>query len=444
MFFKKNNLINITFIKNYLALNNHIIKYPSPINLNYLWSFGFLAALTLVIQLISGLLITMYFTPNTLFAFFSVDRIMRDVSYGWLIRFIHSNGASMFFVMVYCHIFKNLYYSSFLYPREYIWYSGIILLFLLMGTGFMGYVLPWGQMSYWGVTVITNFVTVLPHGKLLLTWIWGGFSVNNNTLNRFFMLHYLLPFLISALAIIHLLFLHNVGSNNPLIIKSYDNISLYPYFIIKDFFFFIIYLIIFSYFVLLNPIFLNHADNFIEADPLVTPMHIQPEWYFLPYYAILRSIPLKIHGIILMLLSILILFFIPNWNIFFFSKNNSPIHQRIIKSKDKWFGEHMLVILRKHVFTYKKYLNNIYFNSFYTLSYFLWLFVVICLTILGSSVITNFSVEFGILCTLYYFSFFIYIIPLMNFLQRTMRWLIRIKYTDRRYKWRGIQFIEFF
>jgi quinol-cytochrome oxidoreductase complex cytochrome b subunit len=418
--FEINNFKNITFIKNYLAINNHIIKYPTPVNLNYLWSFGFLAAITLVIQIISGLLITMYFTPNTLFAFFSVDRIMRDVSYGWLIRFIHSNGASMFFVMVYCHIFKNLYYSSFLYPREYIWYSGIILLFLLMGTGFMGYVLPWGQMSYWGVTVITNFVTVLPHGKVILTWIWGGFSVNNNTLNRFFMLHYLLPFLISALAIIHLLFLHNIGSNNPLIVKSYDNISLYPYFIIKDIFFFIIYLIIFSYFILLNPIFLNHADNFIEADPLVTPMHIQPEWYFLPYYAILRSIPLKIHGIILMLLSILILFLLPNWNTFFFNKNINILYKKKINNN----------IIKNYIFLNKKYLNNVYFNSLYILCYFLWLFIVICLTILGSSVITNFSVEFGILCTLYYFSFFIFLIPLMNFIQSLIFFLLNNKYNN--------------
>jgi ubiquinol-cytochrome c reductase cytochrome b subunit len=297
--------------------DSHIIDYPTPINLNYLWSFGSAAGIALLIQIITGVFLTMHYTPNIDFAFKSVEHIMRDVNGGWIIRYFHANGASLFFVVVYCHIFRGLYFGSYLYPRNYLWISGVIIFLLMMATAFIGYVLPWGQMSFWGATVITNLFSAIPVvGKTIVEWLWGGFSVNNATLNRFLSLHYLLPFIIASLALLHLSLLHKDGSNNPIgINKSVETIPFYPYFYVKDLFSFFIFLIFFSLFVFFSPNLLGHPDNYILANSLVTPPHIVPEWYFLPFYAILRSIPNKLGGVIAMISSIVILLFLPYINV---------------------------------------------------------------------------------------------------------------------------------
>lgn len=290
--------------KDYLLsfADSHIIDYPSPINLSYLWSFGSTAGICLVIQIVTGIFLAMHYTPHVDLAFNSVEHIMRDVNNGWLLRYLHANGASMFFIVVYCHIFRGMYYGSYMYPRQHLWYSGILIFFLMMATGFMGYVLPWGQMSFWGATVITNLFSAIPFiGPSIVEWLWGGFSVDNATLNRFFSLHYLLPFLIAGVVLIHLALLHKDGSNNPIgINSSLDNIPFYPYFYVKDLFAFFILLFLFSFFVFYYPNTLGHPDNYIPANPLVTPAHIVPEWYFLPFYAILRSIPDKLGGVLAM------------------------------------------------------------------------------------------------------------------------------------------------
>jgi ubiquinol-cytochrome c reductase cytochrome b subunit len=294
-------------------IGSHIIEYPTPINLNYLWSFGSIAGITLIIQILTGVFLAMHYTPNVDFAFNSVEHIMRDVNGGWLIRYSHANGASMFFIVVYCHIFRGLYFGSYIYPRERLWISGVVIFLLMMATAFMGYVLPWGQMSFWGATVITNLFSAIPLiGKTIVEWLWGGFSVNNATLNRFFSLHYLLPFIIVGVTLLHLSLLHKDGSNNPLGINlNVETVSFYPYFYVKDLFSFLLFLIIFSLFVFFAPNLLGHPDNYIMANPLVTPPHIVPEWYFLPFYAILRSIPDKLGGVIAMISSILILIILP-------------------------------------------------------------------------------------------------------------------------------------
>lgn len=294
-------------------LDSHIINYPTPINLNYLWSFGSIAGFCLVIQIVTGIFLAMHYIPHIDYAFDSVEHIMRDVNNGWLIRYAHANGASMFFIVVYCHIFRGLYYGSYIYPRGLLWCSGVIIFFLMMATAFMGYVLPWGQMSFWGATVITNLFSAIPIvGKYIVEWLWGGFSVDNATLTRFFSLHYLLPFLIVGLTIIHLSLLHKDGSNNPLGINTnVETISFYPYFYVKDLFSFFIFLFIFSILIFFAPNLLGHPDNYIPANPLVTPPHIVPEWYFLPFYAILRSIPDKLGGVIAMVSAILVLLLLP-------------------------------------------------------------------------------------------------------------------------------------
>jgi ubiquinol-cytochrome c reductase cytochrome b subunit len=291
----------------------HIIDYPTPINLNYMWSFGSAAGIALVIQIITGIFLAMHYTPHIDFAFKSVEHIMRDVNGGWLIRYFHANGASMFFIVIYCHIFRGLYFGSYMYPRDRLWISGILIFLLMMATAFMGYVLPWGQMSFWGATVITNLFSAIPIiGKTIVEWLWGGFSVSNATLNRFFSLHYLMPFLIAGLTLLHLSLLHKDGSNNPLGINTnIDTITFYPYFYVKDLFAFFIFLVLFSLFVFFSPNMLGHSDNYILANPLVTPPHIVPEWYFLPFYAILRSIPNKLGGVLAMFSSILILLLLP-------------------------------------------------------------------------------------------------------------------------------------
>jgi len=301
--------------KDYLLgiLDQHIIDYPSPINLSYAWSFGALSGICLGIQILTGVFLAMHYTPHIDFAFSSVEHIMRDVNNGWLIRYMHANGASMFFIVVYCHIFRGLFYGSYIAPREHLWCIGVVIFLLMMATAFMGYVLPWGQMSFWGATVITNLFSAIPVvGPSIVDWLWGGFCVDNATLNRFFSLHFLLPFVIAALVIIHLALLHRDGSNNPLgISSSADKISFYPYFYVKDLFSFMVFLFFFSLILFYIPNTLGHPDNYIQANPMSTPAHIVPEWYFLPFYAILRSIPNKLGGVAAMGGAIVILLFIP-------------------------------------------------------------------------------------------------------------------------------------
>ena len=294
-------------------IDSHIIDYPTPINLNYMWSFGSTAGICLVIQIITGIFLAMHYTPHIDYAFLSVEHIMTDVKNGWLIRYIHANGASMFFIVVYCHIFRGLYYGSYMYPRGRLWASGVIIFLLMMATAFMGYVLPWGQMSFWGATVITNLFSAIPFvGHSIVEWLWGGFSVGNATLNRFYSLHYFTPFAIAGLVILHLSLLHKDGSNNPLGINTnVDNIPFYPYFYVKDLFAFFILAFVFSFFVFFYPNVLGHSDNYIPANPLSTPAHIVPEWYFLPFYAILRSIPDKLGGVVAMISAILVLLLLP-------------------------------------------------------------------------------------------------------------------------------------
>lgn len=304
--------------KNFLiaVVDNHIIDYPSPINLTYFWSFGALAGVCLVLQLITGIFLAMYYTPHIDYAFNSVEFIMRDINNGWLIRYLHANGASMFFIVVYSHMFRGIYYGSYMPPREMLWCSGVIIFILMMGTAFMGYVLPWGQMSFWGASVITRLVTVIPFaGDAIVEWFWGGYTISNPTLKRIFSLHYLLPFIIAALVIIHIALLHKDGSSNPLGVESNsDKIPFYPYFYVKDLFAFMCFLVFFSIILFYYPNMLGHPDNYIPANPLKTPLHIVPEWYFLPFYAILRSIPSKVGGVIGMFGAIVVLLLLPYIN----------------------------------------------------------------------------------------------------------------------------------
>jgi ubiquinol-cytochrome c reductase cytochrome b subunit len=310
---------------------------------------------------------------------------MRDVNSGWLIRYMHANGASMFFIVVYSHIFRGLYYGSYMTPREHLWCSGVVIFLLMMATAFMGYVLPWGQMSFWGATVITNLVSAVPVvGTSIVEWLWGGFSVDNATLNRFFSLHYLLPFVIAAIVIVHLAECHREGSSNPLGIhsKDIDKITFYPYFYVKDFLFVWMFLALFSYFVFLDPNVLGHSDNYIEANPMVTPAHIVPEWYFLPYYAILRSIPDKLGGVIAMVGSILILMALP-------LVNTSNIRSSFFRPLHKQF---------------------------------FWLFVadVILLGWIGGCPVEDPYVLIGQLGAVYYFAYFLVILPGLGLLERVL------------------------
>ena len=299
-----------------LTLSKHLTDYPTPKNLNYWWTFGGILTFCLITQIVTGLTLAMHYIAHADMAFESVEHIMRDVNYGWLIRYIHANGASMFFLAVYIHIFRSLFYGSYKAPREIIWIIGIIIYLLMMAAAFMGYVLPWGQMSFWGATVITNLFSAIPLvGEGIVTWLWGGYSVDNPTLTRFFTLHYLIPFLILGLVVLHIWALHVPGNNNPVGIDvkkpSKDTVPFHPYIVIKDTFALLMFMIVFAFFVFYTPNILGHADNYIEADPLVTPAHIVPEWYLLPFYAILRSVPDKLLGVIAMLSAILILAALP-------------------------------------------------------------------------------------------------------------------------------------
>jgi len=294
------------------------LSLPTPKNLNYWYTFGGILTVCLMIQIITGIVLAMHYTPNTALAFASVERIMRDVNGGWLIRFIHANGASMFFMAVYIHMLRGLYYGSYKAPREMIWILGCVIFFLMIATAFLGYVLPWGQMSYWGAEVITNLIGAIPLiGEPILIWLRGGPGIDNATLNRFFSLHYLLPFVIFGVVVLHLWALHTSGQNNPVGIlipkdrEKKDMIPFHPYYTVKDGFALILFLMLFSLFVFFMPDSLGHADNYIPANPLQTPAHIVPEWYMLPFYAILRAIPDKFGGVVAMFGSIGVLFILP-------------------------------------------------------------------------------------------------------------------------------------
>nr|YP_009490423.1 cytochrome b [Gracilaria tenuistipitata]AWH62556.1 cytochrome b [Gracilaria tenuistipitata]AWH62581.1 cytochrome b [Gracilaria tenuistipitata var. liui]AXI97774.1 apocytochrome b [Gracilaria tenuistipitata] len=363
-------------------VNNHLIDYPTPINIHYAWNFGFLASICLIIQIITGIFLAMHYTPHVELAFASVEHIMRDVNYGWLLRYIHSNGASMFFIVVYIHIFRGLYFSSYTKPRHWVWVIGVIIFLLMIITAFIGYVLPWGQMSLWGATVITNLVSAVPLiGNSIVAWLWGGFSVDNATLNRFFSLHYLLPFIIAAASLIHLAVLHQDGSGNPLGIDSnVDKISMFPYFIYKDLLGLLIFVLFFSFFIYFSPNLLGHPDNYIEANPMVTPAHIVPEWYFLPFYAILRSIPHKLGGVVAMISSILVLALLP-W-----------IHSTEIRSSR--------------------------FRPIYRFLY--WTMMSCCLILgwIGGMPVEEPFVLIGQIASIYYFLYFLIILPLLGKIER--------------------------
>jgi len=296
-------------------IHSSFIVFPNPRNLNYWWTFGGILAFMLGAQIITGVVLVMHYTPEATMAFVSVEHIMRDVNYGWLMRYAHSNGASMFFIAVYIHILRGLYYGSYKAPREVLWILGVIIYLLMMATGFMGYVLPWGQMSFWGATVITSLFSAIPLvGDSITTWLWGGYAVDNPTLNRFFSLHYLLPFMIAGVVVLHIWALHVPGSNNPAGIEkksAKDTLPFHPYFTVKDGFAIACFLIFYAWFVFYIPNYLGDADNYIEANPLQTPVHIVPEWYYLPFYAILRSIPSKLGGVIAMFGAIGLFAFLP-------------------------------------------------------------------------------------------------------------------------------------
>nr|YP_010946386.1 cytochrome b [Balta jinlinorum]WGO57104.1 cytochrome b [Balta jinlinorum] len=321
-------------------MNNMLIDLPTPSNISSWWNFGSLLGLCLMIQIITGLFLAMHYCPNIESAFNSVNHICRDVNYGWLLRTLHANGASMFFICIYMHIGRGMYYGS--YKLHYTWSVGVMILFLTMATAFMGYVLPWGQMSFWGATVITNLLSAVPYiGIDLVQWVWGGFAVDNATLNRFFTFHFLLPFIITAVVMIHLMFLHQTGSNNPLGLNSnIDKIPFHPYFTSKDIVGFTIMMMILTTLTLMEPYMLGDPDNFTPANPLVTPIHIQPEWYFLFAYAILRSIPNKLGGVIALIMSIAILFIMPLMKSKFRSMQFYPMNQIMF-----WFMLNIVILL---------------------------------------------------------------------------------------------------
>ncbi len=377
--------------------------FPTPRNFNYFWNFGAIAMIMLITMIITGIMLAMNYAANTEIAFDSVERIMRDVNSGWLIRYIHMNGASFFFIAVYIHIFRGMYYGSYKKPRELLWILGVVIFLLMMATAFMGYVLPWGQMSYWGATVITNLFSAIPLvGEGIVTWLWGGFSVDNPTLNRFFALHYLLPFVIVAVVFLHVWALHVTGSNNPLGLEpksEKDTLPFHPYYTMKDSFGTVVFLLIFSWFIFFAPDSLGHPDNYIEADPLKTPPHIVPEWYFLPFYAMLRAITFdigipftgitiisaKLGGVITMFGSIALLLVMP------------------------WLDTHPVRSAR--------------FRPLYKIAFLVLVVDFVFLGYVGSQ--TADAVLFGIplailglLATLYYYGFFIVILPLLSRIEK--------------------------
>ena len=365
--------------------NEHLVVYPAPRNLNYWWNFGSLAGIMLVIQIVTGVILAMHFVPHVDFAFNSTEHIMRNVEWGWMMRYLHANGASMFFVVVYIHIFRGFYYGSYKSPREILWWMGVIILFLMMGASFMGYVLPWGQMSFWAATVITNLVSAVPWiGETLVAWLWGGFSVDNPTLGRFYSLHYLLPFVLVGVVFLHLWALHHRKSNNPLGIdvkSPKDTIPFSPYYTIKDMVGLGVMLFVLAIFVFYLPNYLGESINYIKADPLVTPPHIVPEWYFLPFYAILRAIPDKLGGVIAMVASIAILFVLPWLDT---SKVRSARFRPIYKQ-------------------------------------FFWIFLADCAVLgwVGANPPEGSFIFIGRICTAYYFIHFLIILPVLGKFERT-------------------------
>ena len=390
MVYKRKNFMRWTKNSVLSVVNNHLVAYPTPINQSYFYGFGSLAGIVLVIQILTGIFLAMHYTAHIEYAFSSVEHIMRDVNYGWLIRYIHANGASFFFIVVYLHIFRGLYFGSYMAPRENLWCSGVTIFVLMMATAFMGYVLPWGQMSFWGATVITNLFSAIPFvGKEIVDWLWGGFSVDNPTLNRFFSLHFFFPFLIAGFSGLHIVLLHQFGSGNPLgFYVKLENIPFYPYYYVKDLFGLFVLLFVFSIFIYFFPNVLGHPDNYIMADPMKTPLHIVPEWYFLPFYAILRSIPDKAGGVIAMGSSLIVLYLIP-----------------FINSSE---------------------IRSTAFRPFY--KFFYWALVVsfIILGWVGQMAVDYPFTEIGIIAMIYYFAFFLIVIP---FLGKIELKLIRFKYT---------------
>jgi ubiquinol-cytochrome c reductase cytochrome b/c1 subunit len=362
---------------------DHLMSFPTPKNLNYWYAFGGILSVMLVVQLITGIVLVMHYTPHVDMAFSSVEHIMRDVNYGWLMRYMHANGASMFFIAVYVHMFRGMYYGSYKAPREILWMIGVLIYLIMMATAFMGYVLPWGQMSFWGAKVITNLFSAIPFvGDSITTWLWGGYSVDNPTLNRFFSLHYLLPFVLAGLVGLHIWALHVPGNGNPTgvnVKSSQDTVPFHPYYTMKDAFAIVVFMLLFAAFLFFAPNYLGHAINYLPANPLQTPSHIVPEWYYLPFYAILRAIPDKLMGVVAMFGSILVLFVLPWLDT---SRVRSGAYRPIFKQ-------------------------------------FFWIFVLVCIGLgyLGSKPAEGLYVVFSRILTAYYFLHFIVILPLIGLLE---------------------------
>ncbi len=362
----------------------HLMDFPTPRNLNYWWTFGGILAVMLMVQIITGVVLVMHYTPNVDMAFDSIEHIRRDVNYGNILQKMHAVGASMCFIAVYIHIFRGLYYGSYKPPREVLWMIGVLILLVMMATAFMGYVLPWGQMSFWGAKVITNLFSAVPFfGESIVTWLWGGFSVDNPTLNRFFSLHYLLPFVLVGLVALHIWALHVPGNNNPIgvdVKSGQDTVPFHPYYTIKDSFAIVMFLIVYMLFVFYAPDYLGHSINYVKANPMVTPSHIVPEWYFLPFYAILRAIPDKLLGVIAMFGSIAILFFLP------------------------WLDTSKVRSAR--------------FRPIYR--QFFWLFLICCIVlgIVGANPPEGIWITIGRIATAYYFLHFLVIMPLLGLLEK--------------------------
>jgi len=366
-------------------INSYVIDSPQPSNISYLWNFGSLLAFCLIIQIITGVTLAMHYNPNVSEAFNSIEHIMRDVNNGWLIRYLHSNTASAFFFLVYLHIGRGLYYGSYKNPRTLVWTIGTIIFILMMATAFLGYVLPYGQMSLWGATVITNLMSAIPWvGQDIVEFIWGGFSVNNATLNRFFALHFVLPFILAALALMHLIALHDtVGSNNPLGISgNYDRLPFAPYFIFKDLITIFIFIIILSIFVFFMPNILGDSENYVMANPMQTPAAIVPEWYLLPFYAILRSIPNKLLGVIAMFSALLILLFMP--------------------------------------FTDLSKFRGIQFRPLSKIAFFVFIGNFFILMQLGAKHVESPFIELGQISTVIYFSYFLIIVPFISLFENSL------------------------
>ena len=366
-------------------VNSYVIDSPQPSNISYLWNFGSLLAFCLVIQIITGVTLGMHYTPNVLEAFDSVEHIMRDVNNGWLIRYLHSNTASAFFFIVYLHIGRGLYYGSYKAPRTLVWTIGTVIFILMMATAFLGYVLPYGQMSLWGATVITNLMSAIPWiGQDIVEFIWGGFSVSNATLNRFFALHFVLPFILAALALMHLIALHDSsGSGNPLGISgNYDRLPFAPYFIFKDLITIFIFIVILSLFVFFMPNVLGDSENYVMANPMQTPPAIVPEWYLLPFYAILRSIPNKLLGVIAMFSAILALLAMP--------------------------------------FTDLSKLRGIQFRPLSKIAFYVFVANFLILMQLGAKHVESPFIEFGQISTILYFAHFVIIVPAITLLENSL------------------------